>query len=248
MFSPSSEIIGEGAAIFTDMTETILDILDKQVATLLGSQQQTMGLPSNVNQTEMIKSKEPKASQKEDYPDLFLPVMENYRISDSFHCYSDSFSADNNPMVLVELNNLSYRYGTSIYAVDRVNGTIYGKFSVAYRIIPEKATVIPQYQHTSVEDEYGPAYENTLPGITNIATPIAKSTPVTQASHIPVTQTIPERDIVEPMSSERARAMYLESQIQDMSSVQLPLNIPVKKEESHVPTDLTRQIHTFCKE
>ena len=30
--SPSSEITGEGAAIFTDMTETILDILDKQVA------------------------------------------------------------------------------------------------------------------------------------------------------------------------------------------------------------------------
>ena len=65
----------------------------------------------------------------------------------------------------------------------------------------KKATVIPQYQHTSVEDEYGPAYENTLPGITNIATPIAKSTPVTQASHIPVVQTILERDIVEPMSS-----------------------------------------------
>ena len=30
--SPSSEIIGEGAAIFTDMTETILNVLDKQVA------------------------------------------------------------------------------------------------------------------------------------------------------------------------------------------------------------------------
>ena len=151
-------------------------------------------------------------------------------------------------MVLVELNNLSYRYGTSIYAVDRVNGTMYGKFSVGYRIIPEKAMVIPQYQHTSVEDEHGPAYENTLPGITNIATPIAKSTPVTQASHILVVQTIPERDIVEPMSSERARATYLESQIQDTSSVWLPLNIPLMEEESHASTDLTRRIHTFCKE
>ena len=66
-------------------------------------------------------------------------------------------------------------------------------------MIPEKATVIPQYQHTSVEDEYEPAYENTLPRITNIATPIVKSTPVTQASHIPVTQTVQERDIVAPM-------------------------------------------------
>ena len=201
------------------MTETILDVLEKQVATSCGSQQQAKGLPLNADQTEMIKSKEPKASpQKEDYPDLFLPIMENYRISDRFCGYSSSLSADNNPMVLVELSNLSYRYGTSIYAVDRVNGTMYGKFSVGYRIIPEKAMVIPQNQHTSVEDEYGPTYENTLPGIINIATPIAKSTPVTQASHIPVTQTILERDIVEPMSSERARAAYLESQIQDMNS------------------------------
>ena len=197
----------------------------------------------------MVKSKEPKASsQKEDYPDLFLPIMENYRISDHFHGYSNSLSADYNPMVLVELNNLSYRYGTSIYAVDRVNGTMYGKFSVGYRMIPEKATVIPQYQHTSVEDEYAPTYENTLPGITSIATPIAKSTHVTQASHIPVIKTIPERDIVRPMSNEKARATYLESQIKDMSSVQLPLNIPSMEEESHMSTDLTRRINTFCKE
>ena len=104
------------------MMETIWDILDKQVATSPGSQQQTKGLSSNDNQTEVAKSKEPKTSfQREGYPDLFLPVMGNYRISDCFCGYSDSLSADNNPMVLVDLNNLSYRYGTSIYAVDRVN-------------------------------------------------------------------------------------------------------------------------------
>ena len=122
---------------------------------------------------------------------------------------------------------------------------MYGKFSVGYRMIPEKATVIPQYQHTLVEHGYEPAYENTLPGITHIATPVAKSTPVTQASHIPVTKTILERDIVKPMSSERARAAYLEIQIQDMSSVWL--NIPLMEEGSHASTELTRRINTFCK-
>ena len=94
---------------------------------------------------------------------------------------------------------------------------MYGKFSVGYRIIPEKATVIPQYQHTPLEDEYAPAYENTLPGITKLPTPITKSTPVTQASHVPVTKT--ERDIVQPISSEKVRATYLENQMRDMSSV-----------------------------
>ena len=247
--SPSSEIIGEGAAIFRDMMETILNVLDKQVAMSPSPQQQIKGLSIDDNQIKVTQSKEPKTSiQKEGYPDLFLPVVENYRISDHFCGYSDSLSTDNNPMVLVELNNLSYRYGTSIYAVDRVNGTMYGKFSVGYRSIPEKPMVIPQYQHTLVEDEYGPTYENTLPGITNIATPIAKSTPVTQASHIPVIQTIPEKDIIEPLSSEKARTAYLEHQMQDMSSVWLPLNIPLMEEESHAPTDLTRRIHVFCKE
>ena len=169
--SPSSEIIGEGAAIFTDMTETILNVLDKQVA-MSPDTQQTKGLSLGDNQIKGTQGKEPKTSiQKEGYPDLFLPIVENYRISDCFCGYLDSLSADNNPMVLVELNNLSYRYGTSIYAVDRINGTMYGKFSVGYKSIPEKATVIPQYQHTLVEDEYRPTYEKTLPGITNIATP-----------------------------------------------------------------------------
>ena len=96
--------------------------------------------------------------------------------------------------------------------MDRVNGAMYGKFSVGCRSIPEKAMVIPQFQHTPVEDEYRPAYENTLPGITNIATPMAKSTPVTQASQMPILPNVPllERDMVKPVSSERARATYLE--------------------------------------
>ena len=194
------------------MTETILDVLDKQVAMSPDTHmQQTKGLSSSDNQVKGTQGKRSKTSiQKEGYPDLFLPVVENYRISDCYCGYSDSLSTDNNPIVLVELNNLSYRYGTSIYAVDRVNGTMYGKFSVGYKSIPEKAMVIPQYQQTPVEDVYRPTYENTLPGITNITTPIAKSTPVTQALQIPVIPNVPERDIVEPMSSERARTTYLE--------------------------------------
>ena len=194
------------------MTETILNALDQQIA-MAPDTQQSKGLSPSDNQMKGIQGRKPTTSdQKESYPDLFLPVVENYRISDHFCGYSDSLSTDNNPMVLVELKNLSYQYGTSIYAVDRVNGTMYGKFSVGYKIIPEKATVIPQFQQTPVEDEYRPTYENTLPGITDIATPMAKSTPVTQASQTPVLTNVPlpERDMVEPVSSERARTAYLE--------------------------------------
>ena len=136
----------------------------------------------------------------------------------------------------------------SIYAVDRVNGTMYGKFSVGYRLIPEKAMVIPQYQSTTMESGYTQAYENTLPGITSVPTPITKSTPVTQASHVPVTRAGTESDILQPISSEEARARYLEKQMKGMDSVRLPSNISSLEEEPFTSTDLTRRIDAFCKE
>ena len=229
------------------MTETILDALDKQVVASPDSQTRDMPhkddheiIDSN---TQGIRSE--TFTQKEDYPDLFLPIRENYRISDHFHGYAESLSVDNNPMVLVELNNLSYGYGTSLYAVDRVNGTMYGKFSIGYRLIPEKATVIPQYQHVSEEDKYIPTYENTLLGVTSLPTPIAKSTPVTHASHMPTLE--PERDIIQPIASEKARAAYLE-RMKNMGGVQLPSSIPSKVEESSTSTELMSRIDIYCNE
>ena len=138
--SPSSgHIIGEGAAIFTDMTETILDVLDWQMVLSEEAQEPESSLTDNTGQTRS----QVMSDTKDSYPDLYLPVVENYKISDKFCGYLDSLSTDNNPMVLVELEGLSYQYVTSIYAVDRVNGTMYSKFDVCYRMISEKATVKP---------------------------------------------------------------------------------------------------------
>ena len=148
-------------------------------------------------------------------------------------------------MVLVELKSLSYRYGTSIYAVDRVNGTMYGKFSVGYKIIPEKATVLPHFQQTPLEDEYNamqPSYVSTLPATTDMVTPIAKSMPV--LPNVPSNK----RDILEPMSSEQARSTYLERQIQGMSSVKLPLDMPSLEDVSRRSANLPKRIQTFCQE
>ena len=122
---------------------------------------------------------------KDIYADLYLPVAENYKINTRCYGYMDSMSADNNLMVLVKLTGLSYRYGTTIYAVDRVNRTMYGKFSVGYRTINERATVRPQCRPTPLEGEYvsmQPTYVNTLPRATSMVTPLAKSTPISQSS------------------------------------------------------------------
>ena len=88
MASPKSEITGEDAAIFTDMTETILDALDKQVIASPGSQQISKDIPHKDDQEIMDPSTQgigaEMFTQKEDYPDLFLPIRENYQISDHF--------------------------------------------------------------------------------------------------------------------------------------------------------------------
>ena len=68
----------------------------------------TAGQPIGNNHVGESDAKAQVTSDTKDiYPDLYLPVVENYRISDKFYGYSDSLSADNNPMVLVELKGLS---------------------------------------------------------------------------------------------------------------------------------------------
>ena len=131
-------ILGEGAAIFTVMTETMLAALDKQIAlsdtvqklessslnNFLGSRPTSSqseirtkipdvsAYPPNIS---LISTQEPKSlpisstKGENKYPDLYLPVTENYKISDKFCGYTDSISVDNNPMILVELTGLSYR-------------------------------------------------------------------------------------------------------------------------------------------
>ena len=129
---------------------------------------------------------------------------------------------------------------------------MYSKFDVGYRMISEKTTVKPQLEPTSLEDEYTviqPTYVKTLPGTTSMVTPIAKSTPVTQVSQMPTMPTVSShvRDILEPSSSEQARAAYLERQMQGMSSVRIPSSMPSLEDGISIgPESLSRRIHNYC--
>ena len=194
------------------MTSNVLTLRQLSGSSNIGKSKTT---PQTVNEIE------------DKYPDLYLLVTENYRISNRFYGYMDSMSTDNNPMILVELTGLSYRYGTTIYVVDRVNGTMCGKFGVGYRVINKRTTVEPQFRDTSLESEYvpmQPMYANTLPGTNSMVTPLTKSTPITQSLQIPtISATLPHvRDILEPTSNEQVRSAYLERQMRQMDSVKLP--------------------------
>ena len=96
-----------------------------------------------------------------------------------------------------------------------------------------------------------PTYVNTLPGTSSMVTPIAKSTPMTQASQMPTIPTVSSqvRDILEPSLNEQARAAYLERQIQGMSSVRLPSSMSSLEDCILVgPKSLSRRIQNFCQE
>ena len=87
--------------------------------------------------------------------------------------------------------------------------------------------------------------------MTGIDTPIAKSTPVTQASQIPSIPIVSSctKDILEPSSSEQARAAYLERQTQNMSSVQIPPSMPSLEDGTPIESkSLTRRTHDYCEE
>ena len=229
--------LGEGATIFTDMTKAMLAALDKQMALPDTAQQESVGSSLNNYLTSVPLSRESESRQEvpdinasqpntssismqgpktipisftkreDNCPDLYLPVTQNYRISNKFYGYMDSLSVDNNPMILVELTGLADRYGPTIYAIDTVNGNMYGRFSRGFRMISEKASIEPQYRDAPLNGMHGSAQsmqKSTLSGMTQMVTPLAKSTPVTQFSQVPLivfNGMPPVRDILEPTSN-----------------------------------------------
>ena len=109
---------------------------------------------------------------------------------------------------------------------------MYGKFSVGFRVINERATKELQYRGTSLAGMYGPAqpmHMSTLLRTTQMVTPLPESTLMTQSSQMPAIPGAmpPVRDILEPTSNEQARCNYLEKQMRQMSSItKLPSNMP----------------------
>ena len=250
--SSSHHIIGEGTTVFTDMTDTMLKVLDRRMAVTAQAWELENSLAENA-----FAIGQPRQNMtgymKDLNPDWFLPVKGNPRISEVFYGYSDSLSLDNNSMVLVELKEFIYRYGTPIYAVDRVNGKMYHTFKGGYKLINERAMLQLQYSlTTSLVSESmltQPLYMNSLPETTSMGTPMAESTPIPQIGPT-LFRPIPTpriHDILEPSTNEQARADYLERQMRNMSSVQLPSSIPPSGDDIPLEDDgPSRRIQDYC--
>ena len=97
-----------------------------------------------------------------------------------------------------------------------------------------------------------PVPVSTLPGMTQMVTLLAKSTPIIQSSQIPaISDTLPPiRDILEPASNEQLRSTYLERQMRQMGSInRLPSDMPsVEDGIVQRPESLQERIQSFCQE
>ena len=93
-----------------------------------------------------------------------------------------------------------------------------------------------------------PMSVNTLPGTTQMVTPLAKSTLITQSSQMPAISDIPPiRDILESTSNKEARSAYLERQLRQMDSIKLLSGMPSLKDGMVPrPESLQDGIQSFC--
>ena len=130
---------------------------------------------------------------------------------------------------------------------------MYGKFSVGFRVINERTTMELQYRDTTLSGMYGPAqsvHMSTLPGMTQMVTPLAKSTPITQSLQMPViSDTLPHfRDILKPASNEEVRSTYLERQMRQTDSInKLPSDMPSPEDGmAQTPESLQERIQHFA--
>ena len=119
-------------------------------------------------------------------------------------------------------------------------------------VISERATMELQYRDASLDGVYVPMQpmsSNTLPRTTQMVTPLAKSTPITQSSQMPaISDTLtPIRDILEPASNEQVRSAYLEKQMRQIDSIKLPSDM-LSLEDGMVqrPENLQDRIQSFC--
>ena len=95
-----------------------------------------------------------------------------------------------------------------------------------------------------------PVHMSTLPEMTQVVTPLAKSTSITQSSQMPaILNTLPPiRDILEPTSNEQTRSTYLEREMRNMGSInKLPSDMP-SLEDGMVqrPESLLERIQSSC--
>ena len=76
-------------------------------------------------------------------PDFYMPDGKGSKLSETHCMYTAEKTPEDNPGVLVRLDNLTEKYGTSIYLLDKRSGHLYVTGIDSYKRIEEKGLLYP---------------------------------------------------------------------------------------------------------
>ena len=76
-------------------------------------------------------------------PDFYMPDGKGSKLSETHSMYTAEKTPEDNPGVLVRLDNLRKKYGTSIYLLDKRSGHLYVTGIDSYKRIEEKGLLYP---------------------------------------------------------------------------------------------------------
>ena len=76
-------------------------------------------------------------------PNFYIPDGQGKRLSESHQMYTTERTPEDNPGVLVKLQNIEKKYGTSIFLIDKKLGHLYVTGIKGYKQIDEKGLLFP---------------------------------------------------------------------------------------------------------
>ena len=76
-------------------------------------------------------------------PDFYMPDGKGGKLSDTACMYTTSSTPEGNPGIMVQLQNLKEKYGTSIFLLDKRSGYLYVLKAGEYRKIEERGLLFP---------------------------------------------------------------------------------------------------------
>ena len=81
--------------------------------------------------------------ERELEPDFFMPDGKGSKLSETHCMYTTEKTPEDNPGVLVKLDNLGKKYGTSLYLLDKRSGYLHVIGTEGYKKIEEKGLLYP---------------------------------------------------------------------------------------------------------
>ena len=75
-------------------------------------------------------------------PDFYVPDGKGSKLSETQCMFTPEKTPEDNPGIIVKLDNLEKKYGTSLYLLDKRSGHLY-VIGVGYRKIEEKGLLFP---------------------------------------------------------------------------------------------------------